>query len=49
MNVNPDLKLRFVIMFVSAAIPLALVVAATVLAAHGIVISPLDDLGMGPH
>jgi hypothetical protein len=46
---NPDLKLRFVIVFVSAAVPLALGVAATVLAAHGIVVLPLDGTGVGPH
>ncbi len=49
MSMNTSLKLRLAVMFVSAAIPLALGVATSILAAHGFVMLPLDNLGVGPH
>jgi hypothetical protein len=48
---NPNLKMWFAVTFASAAIPLALGVVATLLAVHGIVVSPFggDPIGVGPH
>lgn len=42
---DADQKVRLIYVLVSATIP----VFAAMLATHGLVISPLDEIGGGPH